>query len=139
MTSHVVGAFNALAGCTICYTSEPLNDSSPRFSPYLGYMWQVGAIGVVGVEADWGLASRTTTFNGMFYPDSAAVTTSANDTFAVKVDWDASWYLKAVTPEDWDALRQRLRSAYQDLRMLIKGFDTWQGEVVQWVALHLIG
>ena len=45
-----------------------------------------------------------------------------------KVDWDASWYLKTVTPDEWNALRQRLRSAYQDLMTLIKGFDTWQGE-----------
>jgi hypothetical protein len=45
-----------------------------------------------------------------------------------KVDWDASWYLKTVTPDEWDALKQRLQSAYQDLMMLIKGFETWQGE-----------
>jgi hypothetical protein len=45
-----------------------------------------------------------------------------------KVDWDASWYLKSVTPDEWDALKQRLQSAYQDLMTLIKGFKTWQGE-----------
>jgi outer membrane immunogenic protein len=84
-------AFDVLAGCTTCFTSEPLNDSSYRFSPYLGYLWQVGSIGVIGVEADWGLASQTTTFNGMYYPSSSAVVAgSANDTFAVKTDWDAS-------------------------------------------------
>jgi len=45
-----------------------------------------------------------------------------------KVDWEASWYLKTVTPEEWEALKQRLRSTYQDLTALIKGFETWQNE-----------
>jgi len=45
-----------------------------------------------------------------------------------KIDWAASWYLKTVTPEEWDALKRRLKSTYQDLTALIKGFDTWQGE-----------
>ncbi len=45
-----------------------------------------------------------------------------------KVDWAASWYLKAVTPDEWEALKQRLRSTYQDLTALIKGFETWQNE-----------
>ena len=45
-----------------------------------------------------------------------------------KIDWAASWYLKTVTPEEWAALKQLLRSTYQDLTALIKGFDTWQGE-----------
>ena len=45
-----------------------------------------------------------------------------------KVDWDASWYLKTVTAPEWDALKQRLRLAYQDLTALVKGFETWQGE-----------
>jgi outer membrane immunogenic protein len=93
VTSHLFvrpgGTIDALA-CTTCYNSEPLNDSSYRFSPYLGYLWQVSTIGVIGVEADLGLASQTTTLNGMFYPDSSGQTTSANDTFAVKTDWDAS-------------------------------------------------
>jgi hypothetical protein len=45
-----------------------------------------------------------------------------------KVDWAASWYLKTVTSAEWDALRQRLKSTYQDLTALVKGFETWQGE-----------
>ena len=45
-----------------------------------------------------------------------------------KIDWAASWQLKTVTPEEWDALRQRLRAAYQDVLALCKSFDTWQGE-----------
>lgn len=45
-----------------------------------------------------------------------------------KVDWAASWYVKTVTPTEWDALKQRLKTAYQELTALIKGFETWQGE-----------
>jgi hypothetical protein len=45
-----------------------------------------------------------------------------------KVDWEASWYLKTVTPAEWDALKQRLKSTYQELTALVKGFDSWQGE-----------
>ena len=45
-----------------------------------------------------------------------------------KVDWEASWYLKTVTSAEWDALKQRLKSAYQELTALVKGFDSWQGE-----------
>src|SRR4051794_4534134 len=45
-----------------------------------------------------------------------------------KVDWAASWYLKTVTAEEWDALRQRLRATYQELTALIKGFASWQHE-----------
>ena len=45
-----------------------------------------------------------------------------------KVDWAASWYLKTVTPEEWDALRQRLRAAYARVVALSRSIDTWQGE-----------
>src|SRR6476619_1348710 len=37
-----------------------------------------------------------------------------------KVDWAASWYLKAVTSAEWDALKQQLRSTYQHLTALVK-------------------
>jgi outer membrane immunogenic protein len=92
---------NPLVGCTTCFASEPLDDSSIRFSPYLGYLWQVDPLWVLGVEGDWGLAARTTTLNGMFYPSTIGVTFSASDTFAVKVDSDASVRARAgvlVTP-----------------------------------------
>jgi hypothetical protein len=45
-----------------------------------------------------------------------------------KVDWQASWYLQTVTPAEWDALKQRLKSTYQEVVALCRGFDTWQGE-----------
>ena len=45
-----------------------------------------------------------------------------------KVDWAASWYLITVTPEEWEALKQRLKLTYQDLMALVKSLETWQGE-----------
>ena len=55
-----------------------------------------------------------------------------------KVDWEASWYLKTVTPEDWEALKQRLKSTYHDLTALIKGFETWQSEYQLGGALAIV-
>ncbi|MDQ2997778.1 MAG: DinB family protein [Chloroflexota bacterium] len=55
-----------------------------------------------------------------------------------KVDWAASWYLKTVTSEEWEALKQRLRSAYQDLTALAKGFETWQGQEELGGALAIV-
>jgi hypothetical protein len=45
-----------------------------------------------------------------------------------KIDWQASWYLKTVTPEEWDTLKQRLRASYASLTALIRSFTTWEGE-----------
>src|SRR3712207_4349168 len=35
-----------------------------------------------------------------------------------KVDWQASWRLTAVTPEEWDALRGRVRDTHRDILAL---------------------
>ena len=45
-----------------------------------------------------------------------------------KIDWQASWYVKTVTPEEWNALKQRLRASYESVTALIKSFTTWEGE-----------
>jgi len=45
-----------------------------------------------------------------------------------KIDWQASWYLKTVAPEEWAALKQRLRMSYESVTALIKSFTTWEGE-----------
>src|SRR5262245_27608756 len=45
-----------------------------------------------------------------------------------KIDWQASWYLKTVTPNEWAALKQRLQATYQSVTALIKSFETWEGE-----------
>jgi hypothetical protein len=45
-----------------------------------------------------------------------------------KVDWQGSWWLKTVTPEEWEALKGRLRDAYGSVLALMRNFDTWDGE-----------
>jgi len=45
-----------------------------------------------------------------------------------KVDWDGSWYLKSVTAEEWEALKEKLRGAYRSVLEVMKGFETWEGE-----------
>lgn len=44
------------------------------------------------------------------------------------VDWAASWHVTAVSPDEWDALRQDLRATYQQVRALLESFDAWNGE-----------
>jgi hypothetical protein len=45
-----------------------------------------------------------------------------------KVDWQAAWLTTSVTPEEWDALNQRLRDAHQSVLGVLRGLDTWEGE-----------
>jgi hypothetical protein len=33
-----------------------------------------------------------------------------------------------VTPEEWEQLKKQLRTAYQRVLTLMKGFDVWKGE-----------
>jgi outer membrane immunogenic protein len=73
-----------------CIRGEPLNDTAFRFSPYIGYNYQVGSQWVVGVEADFGWASKTTTLAGMRYPATTQITQLADSSFNVKTTWDAS-------------------------------------------------
>ena len=73
-----------------CVRGEPMNDTAFRFSPYVGYNYQVGSQWVVGVEADFGWASKTTTLLGMRYPATTEITQLADSSFSVKTTWDAS-------------------------------------------------
>jgi outer membrane immunogenic protein len=77
-----------------CVTGEPLNDTAFRVSPYVGVNWQFAPQGVVGIEADWGSASKTTTLQGMIYPVTPGISTGfsgiAADSISVKTGWDAS-------------------------------------------------
>ena len=45
-----------------------------------------------------------------------------------KIDWQASWHVTAVTSDEWEALKQRLRTTYQGVVALIKSLETWEGE-----------
>jgi hypothetical protein len=45
-----------------------------------------------------------------------------------RVDWQGSWYLKTVTPEEWEALKVRLKDAYTGVLLTIKSINNWAGE-----------
>jgi hypothetical protein len=47
---------------------------------------------------------------------------------SVKVDWEESWQLEKVTPEEWEALKRQLREAHQSVLTTMKGLDRWEGE-----------
>jgi hypothetical protein len=61
------------------------------------------------------------------------------------VDWPASWQVTAVSPDEWDDLRQGLRDTYQQVRALFESFGAWNGDddiagalaVVVHTAYHL--
>lgn len=65
-----------------------------------------------------------------------------------KVDWREIWErVRAVTPEEWEAQKRRLRDSYQRVRATLKNNDGWQGEyfiagslaVLTHTAYHLGG
>lgn len=46
-----------------------------------------------------------------------------------KPDWGHIWRtVSSVTPEEWDASKQRLADTYQSLLTLLKNHDNWEGE-----------
>ncbi len=46
-----------------------------------------------------------------------------------KVDWNHIWNtVEAVSPDEWEASKTRLKASYQRIRDLMNGFDTWEGE-----------
>jgi hypothetical protein len=44
------------------------------------------------------------------------------------VDWQASWDVAAVTPPEWEALKQQLKASYSQVLTMLKGFERWDGE-----------
>jgi outer membrane immunogenic protein len=88
--ASLAGTCAAFAPFGGCLTSQPLNDTAFRLSPYLGLNWQVAPQWVLGVEADWGVADKTTTLAGVSYPVSGFMSGLATETFSVKTTWDAS-------------------------------------------------
>lgn len=46
-----------------------------------------------------------------------------------KVDWGEIWRtVREVTPEQWEASKDRLKASYERVISLLKSFDTWEGE-----------
>lgn len=65
-----------------------------------------------------------------------------------KVDWREIWQnVRAVTPEEWEAQKRRLRESYERVMVTLKNFDRWEGEygvagalaVLTHTAYHLGG
>jgi outer membrane immunogenic protein len=71
-------------------TSEPLDGTSFRAAPYLGFNWQVAPRWVVGIEGDLGIGNQTTTLGGFEFASPVLALSLAGDGFAVKTTWDAS-------------------------------------------------
>jgi hypothetical protein len=44
----------------------------------------------------------------------------------VKVDWSAAWAREGASPEEWEALKTRLRGAYNNLLAIFDRDVTWQ-------------
>jgi len=45
-----------------------------------------------------------------------------------KIDWEESWTTKTVTPEEWVALKQRLKARYHRLLEQMRALDDWEGK-----------
>jgi len=43
-------------------------------------------------------------------------------------DWQASWQLQHVTPDEWEALKKELRETQQSVLAAMKDLDVWEGE-----------
>ncbi|MDH4157577.1 MAG: DinB family protein [candidate division Zixibacteria bacterium] len=46
-----------------------------------------------------------------------------------KVDWQESWQVKEVNPEEWESLKARLRQTCQSVVSAIKGIEHWGQEI----------
>ncbi len=56
-----------------------------------------------------------------------------------KVDWGEVWRtVREISPEDWQALQQRLRQAYERARESIQTFERWDAEYSLGGAVGLI-
>jgi outer membrane immunogenic protein len=71
-------------------SGEPLNNTTFRISPYVGYNYQFATQWLAGIEGDVGFGSNTTTLAGAFYPNTGISNFDGHDSFAVKTGWDAS-------------------------------------------------
>ena len=45
-----------------------------------------------------------------------------------KIDWQESWQLEKVTPEEWEALKGRLREVHESVLTVMKSLDSREGE-----------
>jgi hypothetical protein len=45
-------------------------------------------------------------------------------------DWDSSWQVTEVTPEEWDALIAGLRASYDEIKTIAANLDEWTDDSV---------
>jgi enamine deaminase RidA (YjgF/YER057c/UK114 family) len=55
-----------------------------------------------------------------------------------KVNWDDSWLIETVNPEEWDALRSTVKTTYENTLRCIAGVEEWNeqrvGEAISMIA-----
>lgn len=76
----------------LCGTTQSLDHTAFRFSPYFGYNWQFAQQWLAGIEGDAGFGSKTSSINGVPLPGAGLFSFDnvPGDSFAVKTSWDAS-------------------------------------------------
>ncbi len=47
-----------------------------------------------------------------------------------KIDWQQSWLIQTVTPEEWEELKANLRGAYTTLNEYLQSVEEWGDEEV---------
>lgn len=55
-----------------------------------------------------------------------------------RVDWEATWRLTSVTPEEWEALKGNLRATQQGLLEALRSPATWESEFAVQGALGAV-
>jgi hypothetical protein len=50
------------------------------------------------------------------------------ETRTEQADWESSWRVGAVTAEEWDGLKARLRESYARVRATMESFDSWDND-----------
>ena len=45
-----------------------------------------------------------------------------------KIDWETTWWVTSVTPDEWEGLKDRLRAAYRGACATIRGVAAWDAE-----------
>jgi hypothetical protein len=46
-----------------------------------------------------------------------------------KANWKETWErVQAVSPDEWEASKQKLKASYQHIRETMQSFDSWEGE-----------
>ncbi len=58
---------------------------------------------------------------------------------ANKLDWGEIWRtVRAVTPQEWEESKERLRATYQQVRTTLQTFDEWEGEDAMGDAMAMV-